>query len=323
MKAVFLDWSSLNGEELDRTCLDTLPLEWQYFTKIAPGELESLIGDVEIIVTNKVVLDASLLVKAKQLKLICVAATGTNNIDLNAAAKRNIPVCNVRGYATESVVQHVFMLMLNLSRRFGFYQQAVHNGEWQASNYFCFLTFPIESLTGKTLGIIGYGELGQAVAKMAEQFGMNILIAQSITGSMQDSHRDGRTKLEDLLKHSDIISLHCPLTEQTRNLIGKNEFTLMKKSAFLINTARGGIVNELALLEALQNNQIAGAALDVLTEEPPIHSHTLLETDLPNLIITPHIAWGTRQARQCLLEKIAANIKTWLAGKVSNQVYAP
>lgn len=320
MKAAFLDWSSLNGEELDRTCLDTLPLVWQYFNKITANELECLLEQVDVVVTNKVVLDASLLERAKQLKLICIAATGTNNVDLEAAAQRKIPVCNVRGYATESVVQHVFMLMLSLSRRLGFYQQAIRDGEWQTSEYFCVLSYPIESLTGKTLGIIGYGELGRAVASMARQFGMHVLISESMADGGQHSNDQNRVKLEHLLQESDFISLHCPLTEQTHNLIDANEFGLMKNSAFIINTARGGIVNEAALLNALENKQIAGAALDVLVNEPPVDSNPLLEVNRPDLMITPHIAWGTRQARQRLLEKVAGNIQAWLQGNIINQV---
>jgi glycerate dehydrogenase len=250
------------------------------------------------------------------LKLICVAATGTNNVDVATAAKNNIAVCNVRGYAADSVVQHVFMLILNLSRRYNQYQQALQRGEWQRSEHFCFLTYPIESLTGKTLGIIGYGELGRAVARMAEHFGMQILIAESVVGK----DKPDRIPIDELLLQSDFVSLHCPLTEQTRDLIGERELSLMKDTACLINTARGGIVNEEALLKAVKTQQIAGAATDVLTVEPPANGHPFLDAHLPNLIITPHIAWGAKQARQTLLEKVASNIDAWLNGNVINQV---
>jgi len=324
MKAAFLDWDSLNGEELDVSCLDSLPVQWQYFAKISSAELVDLIKDVDIIVSNKVVLNDELLDLASQLKLICVAATGTNNVDLKSAAKNNIPVCNVRGYASESVVQHVFMLLLNLSRRLGLYQQAVRDGEWLTSEHFCFFNYPIESLTDKTLGIIGYGELGQAVARMASQFGMKILIAESVVEIPNRSNDIDRVSLETLLSEADFVNLHCPLTEQTHDLIGEKELALMKPSAMLVNTARGGIVNELALYNALLSGQIAGAATDVLVEEPPLKDNPLLaihqDNHLLNLIITPHIAWGTRQARQQLIEKVAANISSWLNGAVINQV---
>jgi len=328
MKAAFLDWDSLNGarlngQGLDASCLDQLPVEWQYFAKISPQELLDVIRQVDIVVSNKIVLGADLLEQATQLKLICVAATGTNNIDLQSAAKNKIPVCNVRAYASESVVQHVFMLMLNLTRRFGFYQQAVRDGAWQNSDHFCLLTYPIESLTGKTLGIIGYGELGRAVSRMAKQFGMKVLVAESLAGASQTGQTTSevaRVSLETVLSESDFVSLHCPLTEQTNNLIDTKQLALMKKSAMLINTARGGIVNEAALLHALETNQIAGAASDVLIEEPPVNGNPLLESHLQNLIITPHIAWGARQARQQLLDKIAQNISAWLNGALINQV---
>lgn len=316
MKAAFLDWSSLNGEELDRTCLDQLPLDWQFFPNIARPDLENLIGEYDVLVSNKVSIDKILLSMTSGVKLICVAATGTNNVDLHAASTRQIPVCNVRGYASESVMQHVFMLMLNLSRRFIPYQRSLRDGEWQHSDYFCLLNHPIESLAGKTIGIVGYGELGRTVAEMAGHFGMQVLIAESMAGH----DNSGRISLDDLLQQSDYVSLHCPLTEQTRNLIGEKELQLMKQDAFLINTARGGIVNEVALLSALEDRQIAGAAMDVLSEEPPVSGHPLLESTMPNLIITPHIAWGARQARQKLLDKLAVNIQSWLDGEVINQV---
>jgi glycerate dehydrogenase len=316
MKAAFLDWSSLNGEELDRTCLDHLPVDWRYFPNISRPDLERLVHDHDLLITNKVVIDEDLLSMASGVRLICVAATGTNNVDLKAASRKQIPVCNVRGYASESVMQHVFMLMLNLSRRFIPYQQSLRDGEWQRSDYFCLLSHPIESLAGKTIGIVGYGELGRTVAEMARQFDMRVLIAKSLAGH----DNAGRVELEDLLQQSDYVSLHCPLTEQTSNLIGEKELRLMKQDAFLINTARGGIVDEAALLNALEDRQIAGAAMDVLSEEPPASGHPLLEAKMSNLIITPHIAWGARQSRQKLLDKLAFNIQSWLDGKLINQV---
>ncbi len=317
MHAAFLDWDSLNGDELDRSQLDVLPLDWQYFSNINTTELEQTINDFDIVVSNKIILDQRLLALSHRLKYIAIAATGTNNVDLKTAADKKIVVSNVRGYATDSVVQHVFMLILNLMRRFTHYQNSLANNEWQNSEYFCLLTHPVESLSGKTLGIIGYGELGQAVAKIGECFGMNILIAQSLTDQNQSRER---VPLAQVYAQADVISLHCPLTPDSYDLINRDVFAQMKDSAFLINTARGGMVNEQDLFLALQSGQIAGAALDVLSQEPPESTSMLIKKSLPNLIITPHIAWASRQARQCLLDKVAENIRSWLAGKTINQV---
>ena len=316
MRAAFLDWGSVDANDLDASCLTGLPLEWVFFPKVSQPELDDLLAETTILVSNKVVLDAAHIERAGALRLVCVAATGTNNVDLTAAAKREIPVCNVTAYATDSVVQHVFMLLLNLVRQQPAYQEALAQGRWQRSQHFCFLDYSIESLAGKTLGIIGYGELGQAVASMAKHFGMHVLIAQSLHAQP----RSDRVPLDDLLPQVDVLSLHCPLTTQTRHLISAREFNLMKPSAILVNTARGGIVDEAALLQALDNKQIAAAALDVLAEEPPGQDHPLLQKRRHNLIITPHIAWASRQARQKLIMGVANNIDSWLKGKVTNRV---
>jgi len=316
MKAAFLDWESVDANDLDRHCLGNLPVEWSFYARVTPSELDALLADTGILVSNKVELTQTLIERAGNLKLICVAATGTNNVDLAAAARKGIPVCNVTGYATESVVQHVFMLILNLVRQTPAYLQAVRNGRWQQSQHFCFLDYPIESLAGKTLGIVGYGELGHAVARMAEQFGMRVLVAQRLHGDPEP----GRIPLHDLLPEVDVLSLHCPLTKETRHLIGAPQLQRMKPTAILINTARGGIVDEHALLEALNNKQIAAAALDVLSVEPPTSDQPLLREQRTDLIITPHIAWASRQARQKLLEGVATNIHNWLQGSVTNRV---
>ena len=316
MRAAFLDWASIDAGDMQTDCLESLPLEWTYYDKIDPNEHIEQLQDYAILVTNKVVLDAACLAQLPQLKLICICATGTNNVDLVAARERGIIVCNVRGYATDSVVQHVFMLILNLYRQFTAYQQALTQGRWQASEHFCFLDYRIESVTGKTLGIIGYGELGRAVANMAQHMGMQVLVAQSHTNiSAAD-----RVSLDELLTRSDVVSLHCPLTEQTRYMIGEQQLARMKPSAILINTARGGLVDEAALLAALQAKQIAGAGIDVLETEPPTQEAMLLNSALPNLIVTPHIAWAARQARQASLTLVAKNIQDWQAGSLSTQV---
>jgi glycerate dehydrogenase len=316
MHAVFLDWESVDNQDLDRQRLLALPVDWTFHGATSAEQLATRLHGQAIVVSNKVVLDATTITEARDLQLICVAATGTNNVDIAAATGRDIPVCNVRGYATPSVVQHVFMLLLNLMRRLPDYQQALRDERWQHSEHFCFLDYTIEELTDKTLGIVGFGELGQAVARMAEQFGMRVLVAQRPGAEP----RTGRVPLLELLAQVDVVSLHCPLTEETRGLIGERELALMKPSAILINTARGGIVDEPALLHALRSGRLAGAGVDVLQNEPPREGNILLQQTLPNLIVTPHIAWASRQARQRLLDGVAQNIRSYLDGRPQNRV---
>lgn len=317
MRAVFLDFSSITRGDMDRAALENAISPWHFYDETTEEQVAERIKAAEVVVSNKASLDRKMIFSAKHLKLICVAATGYNNIDLAAAAERNVAVCNVRGYATHSVVQHVFMLMLNLIRRFVEYQQLVKSGGWQTSPFFCPLDFGIEELTGKTLGIVGYGELGKSVAKIAEAFGMQLLIAEHKSASLV---RPGRMAFEEVLSQADFITLHCPLLEKTRNLIGHREFDLMKPSAYLINTARGGLINEPDLLHSLSSGRIAGAAIDVLQEEPPIHGNPLLDYQQPNLIITPHTAWASRESRQRLLDQLAGNIRNYLQNKPFNQV---
>lgn len=231
-------------------------------------------------------------------------------MDLEAARNQGIGVCNVTGYATPSVVQHVFMLLLCLLRRLPAYTTALEQGRWQQSPHFCLLDYPIEELQDKTLGIIGYGELGRAVAGMGEAFGMRSLIARR---DRRDQRR-GRVDLDELLQQADVVSLHCPLSEQTRQLIGADQLALMKADAILINTARGGIVDESALYRALANGRLGGAGIDVLEREPPDEKTPLLQARLENLIVTPHIAWASRAARQRLLDQVARNIDSYLRG---------
>ena len=253
---------------------------------------------------------------AQQLKLICVAATGYNNIDLTAATEYRIPVCNARGYATPSVVQHVFMLMLNLARHFNEYQELVKRGGWQTSRFFCPLDYSIQEVSGKVLGIIGYGELGRAVAEVAKAFGMQLLIADH-KGS---SPRAGRAAFDEVLAQADFISLHCPYSVETHHLIGRRELELMKSSAYLINTARGKLIHEEDLLHCLSAGRIAGAAIDVMQQEPPDDACLLLRQQPANLIVTPHIAWASRESRQRLLNQVASNIKNFLRQKPFNQI---
>jgi glycerate dehydrogenase len=321
MRGVFLDVNSVGPEDLDLSPLTATLDHWSLLEQTGADEVVQLIRDADIVITNKVPIDREALLAADSLALICVAATGTNNIDLACAGKRNITVCNVRSYATASVVEHVFSLILSLNRRLDEYRQAVSNGHWHRAESFCLLGYPIRELAGQTLGIIGYGELGRAVAKMAEAFGMQVLVAQR-PGTEADPD-SGRTPLDQVLAQSNIISLHCPLTEATANLIDRNELEQMRTDALLINTARGGIVNESALLQALHAGRIGGAAVDVVSEEPPRYGNALLDDSIPNLIVTPHIAWSGVNARQTLINELAANIRAFLGGKPRNVVTAP
>ena len=316
MHGVFLDLQTVDRNDLDLRLLESTLPEWSLLR--GSGNVTRAMRGADVVVTNKIRLDREVLLAAERLKLVCVAATGTNNVDLDAARERNITVCNVRAYATASVVEHVFTLILNLVRNFQKYHDAVNHGKWQSADGFCLLDYPLRELSGQTLGVIGYGELGKAVTATARAFGMHTLIAQR-PGTPPDP---ARVPLERLLAESGIISVHCPLTDTTRNLIDREELALMRRDAILINTARGGIINETALAEALRNGSIAGAGIDVLSEEPPHNGNPLLDPSLQNLIVTPHIAWAGINARQTLVNEIAANIRAFLAGSPRNVVQA-
>jgi glycerate dehydrogenase len=316
MHGVFLDLRTVDRGDLDLASLRSVVTHWTCHDWTGPAQLLDRIGTAEILVTNKVRLDAAALGSAPGLRLVCIAATGTNNIDLDACRARNITVSNVTGYATASVVEHVFAQLLNLARRLEEYRGAIAAGRWQRAEDFCLMDYPIRELKDLTFGVIGYGELGRAVAATAGAFGMHVRIAER----RGCSPRPGRIPLDELLASSHVVSLHCPLTDATRNLIGARELGLMRRDAFLINTARGGIVDESALLEAIRTGRIAGAAIDVLSEEPPHHGNPVLGTPLPNLLVTPHIAWASINARQKLVEEISANIRAWLNGTPRNVV---
>jgi glycerate dehydrogenase len=316
MKAVFLDTDTIGPQDLNLEPLNNLPLQWRFYDTTPPDRLAKRTRDAEIVVTNKCVLDAATISAAASLRYICTAATGFNHVDLEAARNSGIPVSNVRNYATHSVVQHVYALILALSSRLLDYSEAVRNGAWQRSTKFCLLDYPIEEVAGRKLGIIGYGTLGKAVAAVAPALGMQVLVARSVTGRMET----GRLALDDLLSQADIISLHLPLTVQTSNLIGIRELGLMKQDALLINTARGGIVDEKALAVALSDGRLGGAGIDVLKTEPPTLDSPLLQARLPNLIVTPHTAWASRQARQTLVDELHANIASYLNADCRNRV---
>ena len=310
-KGVFLDTYPLDLGDVDMQALhDTLD-QVELFERTGPEQVDERIAGADVVVVNKVVLGGETLRAAKGLKLVCLAATGTNNVDLDAARELGITVCNCQAYATASVVQHAVALLLALATRVIDYDEAVRARAWQRANAFCVLDFPIRELDGKTLGIVGYGELGRGVARLAEALGMQVLVARR-PGS--NDERDWRLPLDEMLPRLDVLSLHCPLTPETRGLVGARELERMRTSAFLINTARGGIVDEEALVSALREGKIAGAAFDVLSEEPPKAGNPLLQPDIPNLIVTPHSAWGSREARQRAADQVAENVRRFLEG---------
>jgi glycerate dehydrogenase len=316
MVGVFLDRATVDTNDIEFDDLASIFSEWRVYDYTSREEVRDRIADAVIVVSNKVMLDEAALRSAARLRFVCIAATGTNNVDLQAAKQLGIPVSNVRGYATPAVTQHVFALILALTTRLSDYHRAVLDGRWQQARQFCLLDYPIRELQGKTLGIIGYGELGQGVGGIAQAFGMQILVAQRPGGAAQAD----RVPLDTLLPQVDILTLHCPLTPATQGLIGARELTLMKRDAVLINTARGGIVDEQALVDALRAGRLGGAGVDVLTEEPPVNGNPLLAGDIPNLIVTPHSAWASRETRQRVVHEVAANIHAFLDGTARNLV---
>jgi glycerate dehydrogenase len=319
LSIVFLDASTFGDVSLKR-----FSEKWNCVIHklTAPTEVAQRLQGYDVVILNKVVLDRALLDSpaAKDLKLIAIAATGTDNVDLEAARAHAIRVCNVPGYAAQSVAQFTMALILELATRAGEYGELVRAGAWEKSPIYTVLEFPSFELSGKYLGIIGYGNIGRRVAEMARGFGMEVLIAARPGSDAPMSH--GRLSLDDVLKRADIVSLHCPLSPQTRNLIDGRALALMKQSAFLINTARGGLVDADALVQALRDKRLAGAALDVLTQEPPPPDHPLIKAakELDNLWVTPHCAWSAREARQRLLDEVAENIQAFVGGKERNCV---
>lgn len=310
MKAVYLDYQSLDKNDLDFSGLHAVFDEMTLHAATAPEQVLERVQQADVIITNKVLISAEVMQQCPQLKLILISATGTNNVDLMQAAQQGITVCNCQGYGTSAVAQHTLMLMLNLATSFCQYDRAVQQGEWEKAKQFCLLDYPIIELAGKTLGIVGYGELGKAVAHLAQAFGMHIMIA----ALPKHPAAAERVPFAELLPQVDFLSLHCPLTDDTRDLLDAEAFSKMKPSAFVINCARGGVVNEQALADALRAGQIAGAATDVLTVEPPQQGNVLLDSSIPNLIITPHSAWGSVDARQRIVQQMIENTEAFKAG---------
>ena len=309
LNAVILDETSFNPGDLDLTNLLELNKYWQRYDSTTKDQRLERLQNMHIAVANKVVFDGEVLAQLPELKVILLTATGMDNIDLEYCQANDISVYNVSDYGTASVSQHVFSLLLALATSLNDYQTMTRNGEWSKCEHFSSLQYPIQELAGKTMGLIGYGTLAKGVEKLALAFDMKVLIAAR-AGS--ESAPEGRVLIEDLLPQVDILSVHCPLTPVTNKLINRAFLEKMKSTALLINTARGAVVDNADLAQALRDGVIAGAGIDVLEQEPPPADHPLLAADIPNLILTPHVAWAAIEARQRVVEKVADNLKDWL-----------
>ena len=316
MKLINLDASALNPGDLSWDVLNQFGEVTLYQRTESEAEATRRIGDHEIVLTNKVPITESLLTACPNIKLICIQATGYNIVDTAACARRGIPVCNVPDYGTAAVAQFTLALMLELCHRIGYHDAVVHDGKWCASPTFCFWDTPQMELVGKTLGIIGFGRIGQATAKLAQAFGMRV-ITTSRTKRENDLGIE-YVDMDTLLTQSDFVSLHCPLFAENTNMVNADFISKMKDGAFLINTARGGLLDEQAVADALTAGKLAGAAVDVVTEEPMKVYNPLLTA--PNCIITPHIAWAPKESRQRLLDCCVENIRAFLRGKPQNVV---
>ncbi len=306
---VFLDRATL-GVPLRKAAF---PHSYAEYDATSVDDLIDRLTDADIAITNKVPLRAATLEKLPKLKLIAVAATGTDVIDKSFAKSKGVTVSNIRGYAVNTVPEHTLALIFALKRSLIAYHLDTQRGKWQTVNQFCYFDHPIHDIAGSTLGLIGYGALGKSVGSKAEALGMKVIATDAFPFP-------GMVDLDTLLTQSDIISLHCPLTDSTRNIINADALKKMKKSAFLINTARGGLVDEQALADALRSGEIAGAGFDVLSSEPPKNGNPLLDPTIPNLIVTPHVAWASVEAMTGLANQLMDNVEAWVAGSPRNVV---
>ncbi len=316
MKAVFLDWATM-GPDLDISAMQAALPGLEVFDATDDDEVAERIAGAAYVLANRIKLSDELLDNCPELEFIGLTATGTDKVDVGAAKRHGVAVCNIRAYCTQSVAEHVFACLLALTHSLDAYAADVRAGAWQRSQDFCMLTHPVRELSSMTLGIVGFGELGRGVARLAEAFGMNIIIAARPGSEAEDSRR---VSFDELLEHSDVISLHCPLVADNHKLFGAQEFRKMKNDAILINTARGGLVDSAALADALGNGEIAAAAIDVLPKEPPVNGDPLLDYEGHNLIVTPHIAWATREARQAAIDELTANIVAYQQGRERNRI---
>ena len=315
MNIVILDGQAMNPGDLSWECLNQFGTVTYYDRTTTEKDTVERIGNAEIVILNKTPITESVLTHCPNIRLICILATGYNVVDCAAAARRNIPVCNVPGYGTDSVAQFTFALLLELCHQIGHHSTVVHQGKWIACPNFCFWDTPQMELAGKTMGIIGFGSIGQAVAKIAKAFGMKVL---AYSRTQHPKHAGIYTDFDSLLRSCDIVSLHCPLFPETTGMIGEEAIRKMKDGAILLNTARGPLIDEYAVANALRSGKLRGAAMDVASQEPISESNPLLRA--PNCIITPHMAWAPIEARQRILNVTAESIRAFLDGHPKNAV---
>ena len=312
-KIVFLDRSTV----VANVRKPAFPHQWEEYPSTSSEQVLARLKEATIAITNKVHLRRETLAQLPRLKMVAVSATGTDNVDIVYCKERGIVVSNIRNYAAHTVPEHVFMLMLALRRNLLAFREDVQKGEWQKAAQFCLFTHPVRDLYGSTLGIMGGGSIGKSVELIAQAFGMKVL--QSEHKGVAEV-RPGYTDFDTVVRESDVITLHLPLKDNTRHMISTAEFERMRPGAILINTARGGLVDEAALLQALQSGRLGGAGFDVLSKEPPTEGHPLLDINLPNFILTPHIAWSGREAMQTMADQLIDNIEAYVAGSPRNQV---
>lgn len=309
--AAFLDFATL-GPNVDTRALEAL-VDIRYHDCSDLFEVGPRLANCEIAIVNKSKVDADAIRGAKRLKLVALVATGSDNVDLAAAKERGVGVANARDYCSVSLSQHVLALVLSLTQQINHFDALVRRGAWQQSRTFALFDYPIRELAGRTLGVVGWGTLGQAVAKLGEAFGMRVLVAARL-GTPRGAVPADRVHFDDLLEQADVLTLHCPLNATTKHMIGAPQLRRMKRDALLINTARGGLIDSQALADALRAGEIGGAGIDVLPTEPPPDDQPLLAADIPNLIVTPHVAWAAQEARQRALDQATENIAAFLAG---------
>ena len=316
MRAVFLDFGTVSNGDLDTASLERVVPGLVIHQQTSNAQVAERVAGFEVVFANKAIIDRATIAASTQLRLIALTATGVDNVDVAAARESGVAVCNLHDYCTQSVVQHVFAMLLALTHRLRDYDALVRGGGWQQAGQFSTFPFAIRELSGRVFAIVGHGTLGRAIGRTAAAFGMQVEVANRPGGP----RLDGRVDLDELLPRADVLSLHCPLTDATRGLIGSARLVRMKPDAVLINTARGALVDAAALAQALKAGRLGGAGIDVLEREPPPPGHPLLDPDIPNLILTPHVAWAAREARQRCLDELALNVAAFSEGRERNRI---